>query len=245
MRFHPLVAAVVGLLALATVPALVKDTQHVSRAPGGTEHNRQISVQPHTSADLPDALDYEPRADLGPDNRDRNEEQGGPASPLWTNWIQALSGIAVALFTGFLLRLQSQQVGLHGSALDEAAKSAKAALETAGYAAQSAKAAVAQNRAWLKIENLAVSELRYEKGTANGRDYEHLCAETSIVITNVGDTPATHVVSHVRIWAFPFLRNYSDWWTMWTALSPNSRSASLPKIMAVLFFFRMIRKSVS
>jgi hypothetical protein len=130
MRFHPLVAAIVGLTLLMAVTALNPHKYGEDRQSHSAEAQKAKGI---TSSAPPYAVvarsgDNQTGADLRGEYKPRQpaKDQLDAASPIWTNWIQALSAVAVAVFTLFLWRLQSRQVGLTAQALDESSGATKA-----------------------------------------------------------------------------------------------------------------------
>jgi hypothetical protein len=215
MRFNPLIAAVAGLLAIAAIPALVHRADERARAPNETGQSHEVAKSGQPNVSQPNAPDNDAGTNLSAREEPSYSPSNAPDDSRTTNWIQALSGLAVAAFTYFLWRLQSRQVGLTENAVDEAGKSARAALASADHAARAAKAAVDQHRAWIKITELSIYDVKYKRATNRPGEPELIAVMVRAKLENVGATPATSVCFQPHIWAFPMIANYTDWPVMW------------------------------
>lgn len=180
MRFNPLFAAAIGLCAIAAVPVLVKGAEQ-----GGGEADK--TEQPQKVATTVIVANDHARADLSKHHeRNQSDDQLDPASPVWTNWIQAISAAAVAAFTFFLWRLQSRQVRLTASALQEAADATSAMQASNEIARESMET---QLRAYLDFDD--VGWLLEEK---QGDDPHIFSGGVRTRIRNYGHTPASEIV---------------------------------------------------
>jgi hypothetical protein len=57
--------------------------------------------------------------------------------------------------------------------------------------------------------------VKWKKATNRPNEPEYVSALVTATVKNVGTTPATNVSYEVRIWAFPMIANYSDWYDIW------------------------------
>lgn len=110
-------------------------------------------------------------------------------------------------------------VGLVFVTFRETRRGANAAASSAEYAARSAKAAVDQHRAWLKVQALSISKVTFSKAMNRDGQPEYISATISIDMENVGATPATDIVWQPSIWTLGLLSLFDQWVVLWRRAS--------------------------
>jgi hypothetical protein len=147
MRFNPLFAAIAGMFMIAAVPILVNGSENGGRTSSEAQQSYQIAQARQAGAIGRNAANNQARPSFSQPNQPKNAQEYDASL---TNWMQGLSAVAVALFTYFLWRLQSQQVGLTGKALREAADATDAMKRQNEIAEDAAKR---QLRAYVTTED--------------------------------------------------------------------------------------------
>lgn len=106
-------------------------------------------------------------------------------------------------------------VGLVYTTFRETRRAALATTTSAKHAARAAEAAVHQHRAWLKVVDLSVTEVKFDEAINRNGEPDYISATIRITLENVGGTPATDVVWQPSIWGLGLLNMFPQWVAMW------------------------------
>jgi len=221
MRFHPLFGAIVGALAIAAAPFLIENASYSGPEPYKAEQAQQSAGAAQRGTALDHAPDNQPGTTLRESNKPEQPKanQDGGSSAAITNWIQAISALAVAVFTGFLWSLQSQQVGLMAGSLTKTGE----ATDQMREANRLTQEALHLERPWIKIIGLTVKELAFKNNPERPDIGDHFHVSLSVPVQNVGRVPAMEVQLIPAIWLNPIEEaNFYEWERHWLAAQEHS-----------------------
>lgn len=135
------------------------------------------------------------------------QENLGPASPVWTNWIQAVSAALVMLMTFFLWRLSAKQTRILEANAQETARSVALAKQSADAAKVSADAATRgadlSEQALVITQRARVSFLKYVNEVSYASDGKILGYKILARWQNVGATSAENVQIGYQFFGLP------------------------------------------